>query len=386
MLAILTMSRTAVAFQFQSITPLFSRLHDALAFNETGFGMLLGCYMAPGALVAIASPSFVRNYGALRTVCCALIVMGASQIGLMLSVKPELAYLMRMLGGAGGCVVYIVTVDMVAGLKTAAKMSSRMGIVASSWPLGNALSLVLIGGLVSASMIETAAYVPAVFAILMALLVASMSPRPKSVQAILATSDNATRISSEKLLKEISLNEWKKAFASTLIPGVTFALYNVSFVVFSSFTPALLQTQGYTLAAASSIGSLPMWIFVVSVPAGGILAGRSRLGDKYLVGLGCLGGGACMALSYFFEDKVLWYTLSGLLGGLPTGAMLAGAARNRQALFFPALFCIFFIFLLVFPPVLGALISFTGQMHSILVCCIALLVTAFLLFCREKSQ
>jgi len=386
-LTVLTLSRTAVAFQFQSVTPFFSSFHDTLLLSSTGFGLLLGLYMAPGALVALASPRLTRSFGSMRILSYSLLLMGLGQIVLVLAPGQTVIFLARIVAGIGGCIVYIVAVDMVADLSDAGKISSRMGIIASSWPLGNAISLVLLGGMISAAMPMAAAYAPAVLAFGMTFVVICIASNGTYARQNPAFAWRPlTTTESDNAPKSICLNDWKEALSGTMIPGITFALYNVGFIVFSSFTPNLLESQGYALSAATTIGSMPMWIFVISVPTGGVLAGRSRLRDKWIVGIGCLGGALCILLSYLFEEKIIWYILAGFLGGLPTGAMLSSTSHHRHRLFYPTLFLIFFVFLLFLPPLIGAFISMTGQIHHVLAYCIALLIVAFFLFCKETSS
>jgi Major Facilitator Superfamily len=275
-------------------------------------------------------------------------------------------------------------------------MPGRMGTIAASWPFGNALSLVLLGMLISAGLPGAAALMPAALALAAALLIgwALVTPRkahdnktsthlpkpspplPQTMQGHLATPRPTGT----------SLSEWKQALSSGFLPGMVFALYNVSFILFISFTPQLLSTQGYTSLAASNIASLPMWLFVFSVPVGGVLAGRSAANGKWLVALGCLGGGVCIACSQIFQDKAVWYVLAGILGGLPTGAMLAMVGRATHGLFYSTLFFIFFITLLIFPPIVGAVIEYTGDIRTSIVFCVTMLIAAFLFFIRPVNQ
>ncbi|NGM86479.1 MFS transporter [Parapusillimonas sp. SGNA-6] len=380
LLVCLTLTRTAVAFQFQSITLLVDSLR-APAFSATGFGVLLGLYMAPGALTALTSPALIARFGASATVTGALLLMGAGQAGLLLSPTHELAYLSRLIAGTGGCVVYIVTIDLAARYCAAGAMPGRMGAIASSWPLGNALSLVILGALISQSLPDAASWIPAAFALASALLMAwALQPQR------LANTDTSTPASGPSSSRGVALKDWWNVLPAVLLPGLAFGLYNVSFIVFTSFTPELLRGQGYSELAASTIASLPMWLFVVSVPLGGWLAGRLQSKARWLVGIGCLGGSACILLSHMVDGKVLWYVLAGLLGGLPTGAMLARGGKARHALFYPSLFLIFFILLLAIPPVVGAVFEATGILASVPAMCIVLLWAAFLFFVKDESS
>ncbi len=380
LLAMLTLSRASVAFQFQSVTSLTGSLSGTLSSSTSSFGLLLGLYMAPGAVVAMASPVLVRKLGASTTLFFALILMALGQVLLMQTPSQEIAYLSRLVAGTGGCVVYIVTIDLAARLCNAGRMPGRMGVIAASWPLGNALSLVLLGLLISIPLPNIAGYLPAALAIGAAFLtVWALRPQGRSNTPTTSGSPAAAPA------RGISLREWRQALQASFMPGIAFTLYNVSFIVFTSFSPELLQTQGYTLLAASNIASLPMWLFVLSVPLGGLLAGKSRNKDRWLVGFGCFGASACILLSHLFQDKTAWYVLAGMIGGLPTGAMLASADRSRHDLFYPTLFFIFFILLLAIPPIVGATIEIIGDMRSALAFCVVMLIAAFLFFIKDTS-
>src|SRR5690606_29928477 len=103
-----------VAFQFQSITLLVDSLRATANVGPASFGGLLGIYMAPGAVVAIALPLLVTTLGARTTMTGALLLMAIGQLGLNLTLSLEVAYLWRLVAGAGGCVVYILAIDLAA--------------------------------------------------------------------------------------------------------------------------------------------------------------------------------------------------------------------------------------------------------------------------------
>lgn len=362
-LAILTLSRVCVSFQFQSITPTASHLRETLPLTSAGFGMLLGLYMAPGAAMAIVTPMLARKFGYIVSLLGALTVMGLGQFGLIYAETLPFALLSRLLAGCGGCLIYVLTIDLAAKLCDAGRMPGRMGAVAASWPFGNAFALVLLGVLVSMDMPGIALLIPIGLVVAAGAFVLSGLPHTRTWQAT-----------------STSLNEWRQALSSSLRPGLTFALYNVGFILITSFSPDLLVNQGFSDLSAANIASLPMWIFVFSVPLGGWLAGRSVLSGRALVALGCLGPAFCLIASYFSHEKTLWYVLMGVLGGLPTGPMLARAGSAVPRLFYSSLFFIFFIALLIFPPIVGAAIEASGDIRTVLAFCIALLVIPFFLF------
>lgn len=379
-LAVLTLGRMCVALQFQSITPISEYLQETLPLNATGFGLLLGLYMAPGSIMSVASPVLVRRFGNVASLATAFVCMAAGQACMVMASTTGIAYLGRLIAGVGGCLVYVLTIELAAQMCDAGRRPARMAAIAASWPFGNALSLALLGALVSLGLSQVAALVPAVLALVAA----------GSIQWVLKESGGGTDRAGSYAQTRVAAHStgsappgWKSSVKSAFMPGIAFALYNVSFILFISFTPAILVAQGYTPLAAANVAGLPMWMFIVSVPCGGMLAGRWAGKSNWLVLLGCLGGSICLVCSQLTSLKTVWYLAAGLLGGLPTGPMLAGADWAEHKLFYPILFCIFFSILLIFPPIVGMVIEFTGEIRSPIVFCVVMLMAALFFFGRS---
>lgn len=374
-LAALVIGRISVSFQFQSVTPLLPGLNQAFPVTPTGFGWLLGIYMAPGAAMAIAAPLLMRRIGRAATLYLALALMAFGQCGLLLAATVEHAYAARLLAGVGGCIIYISTVDLVAQLENAGPLEHRMGAIAASWPFGNAMALVALGALVGAGNYVVAGLVPVAAVLVAAALISVMlrteHPDPRKNRVLHADA--------------ASVADWRRSLLHGFPVAASFALYNVGFILLTSFSPQLLAAQGYSQTAANAVSSLPMWLFIVSVPCSGLLAGRSPAGDRLLVALGCLGGALCILFSQAVADKAIWYVFAGILGGLPTAPMLAEAGRRvpsaaRTSVAYPALFLVFFVTLLICPPVVGALIDWTGNIRTSVAFLVFILIAAFLLF------
>jgi predicted MFS family arabinose efflux permease len=379
LLTVFTVSRTCVSFQFQSLTPLVEFLAQRLGIGATGFGLLLGLYMAPGAVMAIVLPLLTRKLGDRNTLVLALALMALGHVLLVQAHADIPAYAARLLAGIGGCIVYIATIDFAAKYCRAGEQPGRMGFIATSWPFGNAISLIVIGVLVSAGLTRAAAYVPVALCLIALCLV--LVSRPLFVAGGEACAPRRVQPS-----LRVVLQGWRQALAVCWLPGLTFALYNIGFIIFVSFSTPLLTSQGYSASAASSIASLPMWLFVISVPLGGLLAGRSRATAHALVAFGCVGGALCIGASYLFDSKVLWYVAAGICGGLPTGPMLSKVGRSDHTLFYPAIFLIFFIALLVLPPLAGLAIDVLNDQRSAIVMAMLLVVSGWWLFVPSVRQ
>lgn len=373
LLAVLTVSRTCVSFQFQSLTPLVDFLAQQFGIGATGFGLLLGLYMAPGAVMAIVLPFLTKRLGDSNVLAVALAVMALGHVLLILTHNDLLAYGARLVSGIGGCAVYIATIDFAAKYCRAGERPGRMGLVASSWPFGNAISLIIVGLLAGAGMLSAAAYVPVVLCAFSVFMVLA------SERLFVASSEQQQLCHGRHSL-HVVLARWQQALSLCWLPGLAFALYNIGFIIFVSFSTSLLTSQGYSSRVASSIASLPMWLFVISVPLGGLLAGRGRATAHALVALGCVGGALCIGASYVFEFKVFWYVAAGVCGGLPTGPMLSKVGRSEHTLFYPAIFLIFFVALLALPPLVGLIIDVLDDQRSAVLMAMLLVVSGWWLF------
>jgi hypothetical protein len=176
-----------------------------------------------------------------------------------------------------------------------------------------------------------------------------------------------------------------KALRATAPSAVGFSLYNVAFILFTSFTPILLASLGYGPAAASAVASLPMWLFLVSVPAGGWIAGTSVRRSRLLVALGCTIAAASIVLVWL-TGSAAFVVAAGLAGGLPTGPILARATQANPhlppSLVYGTIFATMFATLMVLPPLVGwAVRSSLGPGALVAVCATMLLLAA----CADRA-
>lgn len=378
-LTALVLARTTVSFQFQSITLYLPALRERFPVELHDFGLLLGVYMAPGVPVALALPGLVRKIGQRGTLYLALAFMVAGQVGVLLAPSVGTAVAARLLAGVGGCIAYICTVSMVAGLRGAGGLAPRMGLIASSWPLGNALALLVLGALAVSRGSEPAGVLPLAAVLAAAALFLAGTGFGRGGAATGAVSRGA------------GLGAWWAGLARTWTVGACFAFYNTGFVLLTSFSPHLLTSQGYSAAAAATVASLPMWVFVLSVPLGGLLAGRSGKRTAWLVSVGLVGAGLCMVASQFAVWKEPWYVLAGVLGGLPAGPVLARAGeRHGQAggedSAYAVVFLVFFVSLMLFPPLVASVAQRLGRMDAVVWICAMMQLVALVLFCLPRAE
>ncbi|MBX3598289.1 MAG: MFS transporter [Rhizobiaceae bacterium] len=366
-LGVLFLARISVSFQFQSVAPLSGLLEERFDVSLSRLGLLLGIYMAPGIVVALCLPSVISRFGRTRVICLAIMLMAAGEALLWQSGMFGTALASRLIAGAGGCVIYIITINMVADLHTGISAPARMGIIAAAWPFGNAFALGMLGWMAVSSP-EIASHAP--LALALAALVATSALLMARTQAFPSPPTP-------------SFSKWKDVLVRIWPAALSFSLYNIAFIILTGFAGRILVDDGVPTAQASAIAAVPMWFFLVSVPLGGFIAGRSNRGDFRIVCLSCLLAAAAVLASATGSHHLLLYSIAGLLGGLPTAPMLA---RGRMAsgadtdISYSALFAIFFVALIVLPPAAGRLADFTGTSHTILGVVAALLAASILLF------
>jgi fucose permease len=131
-LAVLTMARTAMGFQFQSVPSVSTGLMHDLALDYADLGLLVGLYFLPGVFVSIPAGLAGPRYGDKRVVLAGLVLMVGG--GLLTASAPS-AHLVRT---AGLDAAHAATV---VGASTWAVVLSVQigGIVAHRWNRSAAL-------------------------------------------------------------------------------------------------------------------------------------------------------------------------------------------------------------------------------------------------------
>ena len=130
-----------------------------------------------------------------------------------------------------------------------------------------------------------------------------------------------------------------------------------------AFSPILLSSRGWELAAASSATSLAVWISAVSVPIGGIISDRSGRPNVVMV-VGFLLTAVSLAALPRLDFVIPTLIAIGLFSGLPVGGMMSLPARvlapEARALGMGVFFTFFYVCVVSAPMLAGVLIDTTG--------------------------
>jgi predicted MFS family arabinose efflux permease len=185
-----------------------------------------------------------------------------------------------------------------------------MAIFINSWPVGLAVSLLLlplVGAAYGVSAVHLA--VTALVAAGLLLLAALYRPPDAAVPAAAATA---------RLVRDTAI--------AVIAAGIVWALYNVGLAMIFSFGPSMLVERGWSIPAAGSATSIVLWLAALSVPLGGFLADWSKRPDLILVA-GCIVFAMLLLVAPRNAAVTASFVALGIVCGLPAGPIMSLPAR-----------------------------------------------------------
>lgn len=356
MLGVIFLTRTSLGFQFQSIAALTSFLVPAFALSYAEVGLLMGLFMLPGVVIAVPGGLLGQRFGSLRVVVAGLGLMIVGGMIVSYSAGLHTAAVGRAIGGVGGVLVNIMLARMVADWFRARELQTAMGLMLSAWPFGMALALVILGPLAAATSWRIAEYVTVAAAGLALALVALAykdAPAVRGAPAAAATEP-----------ARFHLGVPGRVWALAVSAGIGWAVLNASVIVVASFAPSFLMTRGASVAEAGGITGVALWISILSVPLGGLVADRLKR-PRLLVVAGCVATAITIACAARAPWPALWLVASGILLGLPPGIMMSLLPRavrpEHLATALGVFYAFFYLGMAVSQTVAGHLRDVTGD-------------------------
>jgi MFS family permease len=347
-LALLFLVRSCMGFQFQSVpavSPLF--LKD-FAVGIADVGVLIGIYQAPGVFLAIPGGWLSRRFGDTAVIAFGLALMVAGSVAMALSTSWFLQIASRLVAGTGAVLLNVLMSKMVADWFAKREMATAMGIFVNSWPFGIAAGLLLFpkianqGGLLAVNLVVAATTALALIALATLYRVpprTAVSP-PAGVWPQARTRD------------------------AVVVAGLVWGFFNAALGVVFSFGPLMLVERGWGMASAGSTTSIVLWLVVVSVPLGGLIADRSQRPMLVLIA-SCLAFCAALVAAVRVESAVSAFIILGLVGGLAAGPIMSLPSRvlapESRALGMGLFFTISYFVQAAGPSIAGRVSSYTGR-------------------------
>jgi MFS family permease len=312
-LAVLFTVRLAMAFQFQSVAAVAPLLGTKFGVSLADIGLLIGLYFTPGVALALPGGAIGQRLGDKSTVLCALVLMLIGQIAMLLSDSWGMQIAGRLVAGGGGVLLNVQMTKMVTDWFAGREIATAMAVFVNSWPTGIALSLLTLPAIgISQGIVAVYVTVAVLIGLGIILLLAGYQPAPDT-PAISASSTWPDR----------------GALVAVIAAGVIWGLFNVGFAIVFSFGPTMLVEQGWTITAAGSAISIVLWLAVLSVPSGGLLADRTKR-PQTILAAGCIVFAVLMVILPRSTATIPIVIALGLVCGLPAGPIMSLPARVLQ--------------------------------------------------------
>jgi MFS family permease len=344
-LVIVFVTRTSMGFQFQAVAAVAPLMVADLQLTWVQLGSLIGLYMLPGAVFALPGGVLGQRFGGRRTIVGSLALMVAGGLITAAAHGFVVAAAGRLVSGAGAVLMNILLAKMVADWFAGRELSTAMGIMLTSWPVGLGIATATLGALGTRASWRVAVVATALGAALGLVLMAFAyrdSPRPAG---------GAARADARRV--RLSGREIGLAGSG----GFAWGCFNASLVAIIAFGPGLLTARGMALRDAGFVVSLAIWVTMISVPIGGLLT--DRLGRPSIpIIAGSLLAALCTALLPGLSHPLLAFCLVGLAIGAPPGALMAllpnAVASERLATAFGVYYTLYYVVMAVVQLAAGA--------------------------------
>jgi MFS family permease len=377
MLLLIFFTRTSLGFQFQSIAALTPFLVTAFDISWAQVGLLMGLFMLPGVIFALPGGLLGQRFGSRRVVFAGLGLMIAGGVLVSYAGGYGSAVVGRTLSGVGGVLVNIMLARMVADWFRGRELQTALGLMLAAWPFGMALALMMLGPLALISSWRVAEYATVAAAAL-----------ALTVMVIIYHDPPGGGIEGARLRLNVPRRVWLLAVSA----GVGWALLNASIIVVASFAPSFLMSRGSSVSEAGLITGAALWISIVSVPLGGLVADRVDR-PRLLVATGCLVAAISMIAIARAPLPGLWMVVTGILLGLPPSIMMALLPRavspDHLATALGVFYALFYLGMAVSQTVAGLLRDLTDDPAMPLLFAAALMVCtvpAVAVFWRIEAQ
>jgi cyanate permease len=348
-LLVLTVARTSLGVQFQSIPSVSPMLVDALGLSYADLGTLIGLYFVPGVVIALPGGALGRRFGDARVVAFGLKLMAGGGLAASLAGGFWGLAAGRLLSGTGGIALNVLMSKMVTDWFSGRRdIVLAMAIFVNSFPIGVGLGTLVLGQLAASAGWQAALAASAISALAALLLLAVGYTRHPN--------DGAARI----LRRAVTTAE----VLLVSLAGVIWGLYNGAFAVMFGFAPSFFAWQGLAPGEIGLVAGIATLLVALSGQPGGLLALRMRPAALMLAG--CLAWASCLVLMASAKGPAAPAILAaGLFMGLPTGVIMALPAQalrpESRALGMGVFYTWLYIGHGAVPPVAGRLQDMTGS-------------------------
>jgi MFS family permease len=248
----------------------------------------------------------------------------------------------RIVSGIGAVFMNILLTRLISDWFAGKEITTALGVMLTSWPVGLGLATAMLGGLAAGSGWRwpiTMTAIGAAVGLLLMLLAFREAPRPAGMPAARP--------------RFVSLNG--RDLRLSISAGFAWGCFNASLVAIIVFGPGLLIARGIPLGDAGSIVSLAIWLTIVSIPLGGLLG--ERISHNVLIVVGSLVAATMTLLIPVISPAILAFCLVGFAIGPPPGPLMALLPRalppERLTTAFAVFYTLFYVMMALTQPAAG---------------------------------
>jgi len=364
-LAVMFLTRTSMALQFQTVGSLGPDLMETFAIDHGRLGTLIGLYMLPGVAMALPGGLLGLRFGSKHAVMAglALMTLGGAMMGFASSVIEISAG--RIISGAGAVLLNVMLARIVGDWFGGREIVTAMAVLVVSWPLGIGL------GLMAFVPLAAAGWAAVMHASTGAVLVCVAL-----VAIVYRDPEGLVPAGVRSLAIRLNRREWLLVSIASLIWGT----YNVAYIGFISFAPEFFATRGFSLADGSSLTSLISWSLVASIPISGMLAERLKMPNLFMAG-GFLIGAMAIVAFVTTSAEIASFAMLVLVIGLPGGLIMALPAEalrpEARAPGMGSFYTLFYGWMAILPGFAGAARDIAQSDAAPLFFAAAMLLAAF---------
>ena len=336
-LAAILFARFAFGYQLQTVASLGPDLAATFHLDFAALGALVGAYMLPGIVTALACGFLAQTIGDRALLGLGMVLMTLGSAAAALAAGPAGIAASRVVAGGGAVALTVMQGKVLADRFHGPHFLLTLGLMLGAFPIG-----IGVGQIVDAPMAHAFGW--------RAAFLAGAVPALAGSVLLLASWRGGGHAGRRRL-------GWptRAECALVLVAGLIWAFYNAAFSAFLTYTPSLMAREAAPawltdlVMNAATWGNLPATLF------GGAIAARFGPGRVFLVGsLVAILAVTAIGLG---QPPLPWGLLFGTVGAVHIGVIVGtgtlSARPENRAVGMGLFYTMYYLGGTVFPAVCG---------------------------------
>jgi predicted MFS family arabinose efflux permease len=239
------------ALPLQSLPPILTLIIEELKLSHAEAGLLMSLFALPAIFLAILAGLLSDRWGPFKTGVISLVLVIIGTLIFAISGTFLYAALGRVIAGIGAVTISIVAAQVLSQWFRGYKVGTAMGIYNTAVPVGTIICFTTFGRLGESLGWRMPIFITVIMSVaVLAAFLLLYKPVPNPAQKInFNKGKKSTGLFSS--LPKVGILMW--------LVGFCWMWFNAAIISFSTFAPDFFISKGYSIGAAGSLASLPMW-------------------------------------------------------------------------------------------------------------------------------